>query len=100
MMADKAPELILHSGLIVTLDPAQPVANTVAISEGRFTHVGSANEILPLAGQRTRVIDLKGRRVLPGLMDNHIHLIRGGLNYNLELRWDGVRSLTDAMGML
>jgi predicted amidohydrolase YtcJ len=100
MMADQAPELILHSGLIVTLDPAQPVANTVAISEGRFTHVGSANEILPLAGQRTRVIDLKGRRVLPGLMDNHIHIIRGGLNYNLELRWDGVRSLADAMGML
>ena len=100
MMADRAPELILHSGLIVTLDPAQPVANTVAISEGCFTHVGSANEILPLAGHRTRVIDLKGRRVLPGLMDNHIHLIRGGLNYNLELRWDGVRSLADAMGML
>jgi predicted amidohydrolase YtcJ len=100
MMADQAPELILHSGLIVTLDPAQPVANTVAISDGRFTHVGSANEILPLAGQRTRVIDLNGRRVLPGLMDNHIHIIRGGLNYNLELRWDGVRSLADAMGML
>jgi predicted amidohydrolase YtcJ len=100
MMAAQVPELILHSGLIVTLDPAQPVANTVAISQGRFTHVGSANDILPLAGQRTRVIDLKGRRVLPGLMDNHIHIIRGGLNYNLELRWDGVRSLADAMGML
>jgi predicted amidohydrolase YtcJ len=100
MIADQAPELILHSGLIVTLDPAQPVANTVAISEGRFTQVGSANDILPLAGHRTRVIDLKGRRVLPGLMDNHIHIIRGGLNYNLELRWDGVRSLADAMGML
>jgi predicted amidohydrolase YtcJ len=100
MIADQAPELILHSGLIVTLNPAQPSANAVAISKGRFTHVGSANEILPLAGQRTRVIDLKGRRVLPGLMDNHIHIIRGGLNYNLELRWDGVRSLADAMGML
>ena len=100
MIADQAPELILHSGLIVTLNPAQPSANAVAISKGRFTHVGSANEILPLAGQRTRVIDLKGRRVLPGLMDNQIHIIRGGLNYNLELRWDGVRSLADAMGML
>jgi predicted amidohydrolase YtcJ len=100
MTMDQAPEMILHSGLIVTLDPAQPVANTVAISDGRFTHVGSANEILPLAGHRTRVIDLQGRRVLPGLMDNHIHIIRGGLNYNLELRWDGVRSLADAMGML
>jgi predicted amidohydrolase YtcJ len=100
VMTNQVPELILHSGLITTLDPARPVANTVAISKGRFTHVGTANEILPLAGLRTRVIDLKGRRVLPGLMDNHIHIIRGGLNYNLELRWDGVRSLADAMGML
>jgi predicted amidohydrolase YtcJ len=100
MNAPEAPEMILHSGLIVTLDPAQPVANTVAITQGRFTQVGTANEILPLAGHRTRVIDLQGRRVLPGLMDNHIHIIRGGLNYNMELRWDGIRSLADAMGML
>jgi predicted amidohydrolase YtcJ len=43
---------------------------------------------------------LKGRQALPGLHDSHIHLIRGGLNYNLELRWDGVPSLTDALQML
>ena len=48
----------------------------------------------------TRIIDLQGRRVLPGLIDNHLHIIRGGLNFNMELRWDGVRSLADAMGML
>jgi predicted amidohydrolase YtcJ len=100
MTVAEAPDMILHSGLIVTLNPAQPTANTVAISQGRFTHVGTANVILPLAGHRTRVIDLNGRRVLPGLMDNHIHIIRGGLNYNMELRWDGIRSLADAMGML
>jgi hypothetical protein len=55
---------------------------------------------MPLAGPNTRVIDLKGRRALPGLVDNHLHIIRGGLNFNMELRWDGVRSLADAMGML
>ena len=55
---------------------------------------------MPLAAPRSRVIDLKGRRVLPGLADNHIHLIRGGLTFNLELRWDGIRSLADAMNML
>jgi predicted amidohydrolase YtcJ len=48
----------------------------------------------------TRIIDLRGRRVLPGLIDNHLHIIRGGLNYNMELRWDGIRSLADAMAML
>ena len=52
---------------------------------------------MALAGPATRVIDLKGRRVLPGLIDNHLHIIRGGLNFNMELRWDGVRSLADAM---
>ena len=46
------------------------------------------------------MIDLKGKRVLPGLIDNHLHIIRGGLNFNMELRWDGVRSLVDAMSML
>ena len=55
---------------------------------------------MALAGADTQVVDLKGRRVLPGLIDNHLHIIRGGLNFNMELRWDGVRSLADAMSML
>jgi predicted amidohydrolase YtcJ len=62
--------------------------------------VGGDEEVLPLRGPETRVIDLRGRRALPGLIDNHLHIIRGGLNFNMELRWDGVRSLTDAMAML
>ncbi len=100
MTTAAAPDLILHNGLFTTLDPSNPSADTVAIKDGRFTHVGAASEIVPLAGARSRVIDLKGRRALPGLHDNHIHIIRGGLNFNLELRWDGVRSLADAMYML
>lgn len=100
-MADaQPPEFILHHGLITTLDRANPTASAVAISGGRFTHVGRDEDILPLAGPATRVIDLLGKRVLPGLIDSHTHIIRGGLNYNLELRWEGVRSLADAMGML
>ncbi|CAN5199379.1 amidohydrolase [soil metagenome] len=95
-----SPELILHRGLFTTLDRSNPNASAVAISGGRFTHVGREHEILPLAGPATRVIDLHGKRVLPGLIDNHLHIIRGGLNFNLELRWDGVKSLADAMGML
>jgi predicted amidohydrolase YtcJ len=94
------PELILHGGRCTTLDRANPVATAVAIHGGRFTAVGRDEQILPLAGPDTRVIDLGGRQVLPGLIDNHLHIIRGGLNYNLELRWDGVKSLADAMGML
>lgn len=99
-MADASPDLILHRGLFTTLNRANPTASAVAISGGRFTHVGRDHEVMALAGPKTKVIDLRGRRALPGLIDNHIHIIRGGLNFNLELRWDGVRSLADAMGML
>lgn len=95
-----APDLILHRGLFTTLDPANPTASAVAIAGGRFTHVGRDHEIMPLAGPKTRIVDMRGRRVLPGLIDNHLHIIRGGLNFNMELRWDGVRSLADAMDML
>jgi len=99
-VTDSAPEIIFRNGQITTLDRANPVASAVAIKDGRFLAVGSDQEIMPLAGSATRVIDLKRRSVLPGLFDNHTHVIRGGLNYNLELRWDGVRSLADAMDML
>jgi len=56
--------------------------------------------MLSAAAPEATVIDLKGRRVIPGLIDSHMHIIRGGLNYNMELRWDGVPSLADAMAML
>jgi len=94
------PELILHRGLFTTLDKSKPTASAVAIQNGKFLKVGQDHEVMPLAGSDTRIIDLRGKRVLPGLIDNHLHIIRGGLNYNMELRWDGVRSLADAMNML
>jgi predicted amidohydrolase YtcJ len=100
MATTDTPDLILRNGRFTTLDRANPTADAVAIKDGRFTRVGRAEDVMPLAGSRTRVIDLQGKRVLPGLIDNHLHIIRGGLNYNMELRWDGVRSLADAMSML
>jgi predicted amidohydrolase YtcJ len=96
----KGPALILHHGRFTTLDRRNPQAEAVAIRDGVFTAVGSDAEILPLAGDATQMIDLRGKRVLPGLIDNHLHIIRGGLNFNMELRWDGVRSLATAMDML
>ncbi|MDQ0008415.1 putative amidohydrolase YtcJ [Luteibacter jiangsuensis] len=93
-------DLILHRGLFTTLDRRRPTVSAVAIANGRFIKLGDDHEVMALAGPNTRVVDVGGRRVLPGLVDNHLHLIRGGLNYNLELRWDGVPSLADAMRML
>ncbi|OZI33574.1 amidohydrolase [Bordetella genomosp. 5] len=95
-----SPDLILINGKFATLDRQNPQADAVAISGGRFSAVGERDEIMRTATSATRVIDLQGRRVIPGLIDSHMHIIRGGLNYNLELRWDGVRSLADAMRML
>ena len=100
MTPQSTPDLILHGGRFTTLDRSNPTATAVAIKDGRFTRVGGDKEVLALAGSGTRIVDLQGRGALPGLIDNHTHVIRGGLNYNMELRWDGVRSLADAMDML
>ena len=86
-------DLILRNGRFTTLNPSNPIANAVAITNSVFTAVGRDNDVMTLAGPSTRVIDLKGRARVPGLIDNHLHIIRGGLNYNMELRWDGVPSL-------
>jgi predicted amidohydrolase YtcJ len=91
---------ILRNGIFFTLDRSNPTASSVAITDGIFTAVGRDEDVMPLAGPETQIIDLKGRRGLPGLIDNHLHIIRGGLNFNMELRWDGVTSLADAMAML
>src|SRR6516162_7261463 len=96
MSSTQAPDLVLSNGRITTLDPKHPEARSVAIRNGRIVGVDPDLE----RGKHTRVIDLKGRRVIPGLYDSHLHLIRGGLNYNMELRWDGVPSLADALRML
>jgi predicted amidohydrolase YtcJ len=96
----KAPDMILTNGKFTTLDPGLPEPSAVAITSGRFTAVGSEADIGASAGPYTRLIDCGGRRVIPGLSDNHNHVIRGGLNYNMELRWDTVASLADAMRRL
>jgi predicted amidohydrolase YtcJ len=93
-------DVVLFNGKVTTLDRQTPAATALAIRNGRFSVVGSDDEVMRLAGTFTQRIDLNGRRVIPGLIDSHMHIIREGLNYNMELRWDGVRSLADAMRML
>lgn len=93
-------DLILYNGRITTLDPDRPEASAIAIRDGVVVAVGADQEVLALKGAATQAIDLKGRRAIPGLNDSHTHPIRGGLNYNMELRWDGVPSLAEALRML
>lgn len=98
--ATSSSDVILFNGRFATMDQRRPSAEAVAIRGGQFIAVGERAEVLRLRGDRTTVIDLAGRTVIPGLNDSHTHLIRGGLNYNLELRWDGVPSLADGLRML
>jgi predicted amidohydrolase YtcJ len=93
-------DLILTNGRFHTLDRSNPRAEAVAIADGRFLAVGDAVDVIRHRGDATRVVDLDGHTAIPGLNDSHLHLIRGGLNYNLELRWEGVPSLADALRML
>ena len=93
-------EKIFFNGKITTFDPAIKNATAILISNGRIQTVGSDNEVMKNRTKLTELIDLNQSRVIPGLIDSHIHIIRGGLNYNMELRWDGIDSLTVALQML
>ncbi len=99
MVLQQADSLFIN-GKITTLDANHPEVTAIAVKEGKILAIGGNKEILAFAGAGTQTIDLNGKRVIPGLNDSHTHLIRGGLNYNMELRWDGVRSLSDALAML
>jgi predicted amidohydrolase YtcJ len=91
-------DLILTNGRITTLNPRHPEAREVVIVGGRIAGVDNAADFA--TGPETKTIDLQGRRVIPGLYDSHLHVIRGGLNYNMELRWEGVPSVSIALQML
>src|SRR5216117_3953374 len=98
--AESPADLLLLNGRIATQDAKQSFVSALAIRSGRIQATGDAATVMAHKGAATRVVELNGRTVIPGLIDSHSHPIRGGLSYNLELRWDGVPSLADAMRML
>lgn len=97
--AQKA-DIIITNGKISTLDAKNNEVQAVAISGNKILQTGTNAQILKLKGRETKIVDAKGNRVIPGLFDSHMHVIRGGRFYNLELRWDGVTSVKRAMQML
>ncbi|MFD9513056.1 amidohydrolase [Streptomyces mirabilis] len=97
---DHVADIVVRNAKIYTGDPVNPQASAVAIKDGKVTVVGDDKDVAGLISARTRVVDALGRRVIPGLNDSHLHVIRGGLNYVLELRWDGVPTLRQALTML
>jgi predicted amidohydrolase YtcJ len=99
--ADAAPaDLMLVNGKIIALDSASSVKEALAIEADHITATGSSDEIRRLAGPATKIIDLGGRAVIPGLIDSHIHAIRAGFRYATEVSWEGATSLGDALERL
>ena len=94
------PDTIIYNARVTTLDTEAGEVTAIAIADGLITAIGTDARILASAKERTRLIDAGKRRVIPGLNDSHTHLIRGGLSYNMELRWENITSVGDALEML
>ena len=93
-------DLVFYNGKVTTLNPQQPEVSALAVASGRIVAAGTDDDVLARTAANTKRIDLNGRRVIPGLNDSHLHVIRAGLFYHLELRWDGVPTLSQAMDQL
>ena len=98
--APAAPTLVLTNGKIVTVDDRFTIAQAAAIQGDRIVAVGTSQDIARMAGAGTRTIDLRGRTVIPGLIDNHMHIMRAGTTWQYEVRWDGVGSRKEALALL
>ena len=96
----QSPTLIVFNAKVHTLDNANTIAEAIAVQNGKIIKVGKSSSILKLKTKNTKLVDAKGKTIVPGIFDSHMHIIRGGRFYNTELRWDGVRSLKRALTML
>ena len=93
-------DLILTNGKIITVDEKFTIAQALAVRGNRVVAVGTNQQIAQLATPTARRIDLRGRAVVPGLIDNHMHLLRAGTTWTREVRFDGVDSRRQALDMV
>jgi predicted amidohydrolase YtcJ len=91
-------DTVLLNGKILTVDNQFSTREALAIRDGRILAVGTTAEIKKLSGPATQVVDLGGRAVIPGLIDNHMHAIRAALSFSTEVNWIGATSLAEALG--
>jgi predicted amidohydrolase YtcJ len=93
-------DLIVTNAKVAVMDTDKTITEAIAVKNGKVLATGSTDEILKLKNENTEIIDAKGKTLIPGLNDSHLHLTRGGRFFNAELRWDGVKSLKTALQML
>ncbi len=94
------PDTVLLNGKVLTVDERFSTQEALAIRGGKILALGKTVDIRKLAGPGTRVIDLQGRTVIPGLIDSHLHGIRAGLSFGTEVNWTGASSVDDAIGRI
>src|ERR1700720_2915821 len=99
-LSAQSPDTIMVNGKVVTVDGQFSIRQAIAIHDGRIVALGSTADVQALAGPATRIIDLQGRTVIPGLIDSHIHAIRAALSFSTEVNWIGVSSLAAALGRI
>ena len=92
---DPHPELVLLNAKAITMDARASIHEAVAIRGGLIVAVGSNDDIRELAVSSTRTVDVGGRTMIPGLIDSHIHGLRAGRHWDIELHWEHVRSLQE-----
>lgn len=93
-------DMVLVNGKIITADKGFSVQEAVAIRDGKILAVGTTSNIRSLAGDQTKLVDLKGRAVIPGLIDSHIHFFRAGFTWAREVRLDQAHSVQEILGLI
>lgn len=93
-------DLIVTNAKVAVMDANRTITEAIAVKDGKVLATGTTAEVLKLANTQTKTLDAKGRTIIPGLNDSHLHLTRGGRFFNAELRWDGVKTLKRALEML
>lgn len=93
----QSADVVLLNGKVLTVDSQSSVREAIAVRGGRIAAVGTTSDIRRFAGPETRVVDLQGRTVIPGLIDSHLHAIRAALSFSTEVNWIGVGTLAEAV---
>jgi predicted amidohydrolase YtcJ len=100
IIAPTSADLVVLNARVATLDQMSVLRGGLAVRDGRFVAVGEDATVRALVGPRTRVIDAGGRTIIPGLIDSHIHAVRAGLSYSVEVNWVDARTIPEAMRRL
>jgi predicted amidohydrolase YtcJ len=93
-------ETILTNGKIISADDKEHVYQAMAIRDGKIIALGKTSDMKTWQGAQTKVLDLKGKAVIPGLIDSHMHAIRAALSYSKEVHWFGMTSIEGALAKL